>query len=58
MFLAHIRPLIQIILHIYVRQEFVQEIRDTRKNIYVLDRMQEFDPLDEDYDDIGVLIHV
>ena len=36
-FLAHIRPLIQIILHVYVRQEFVQEIRDARKDIHVLD---------------------
>lgn len=36
-FLAHIRPLIQIILHVNVRQEFVQEIRDTREDIHVLD---------------------
>jgi hypothetical protein len=36
-FLAHIRPLIQIILHVYVRQEFVQKIWDARKDIHVLD---------------------
>lgn len=36
-FLAHIRPLIQVILHVYVRQELVQEVWDTRKDIHVLD---------------------
>ena len=36
-FLAHIRPLIQVILHVYVRQQLVQEVRDAREDIHVLD---------------------
>ena len=35
-FLSHIRPLIQVILHVYVRQKLIQEVRDTREDIHVL----------------------